>query len=303
MRNMGGLRNRMKLTFWVYLIGALALGGVPPLAGFWSKDEILGDAFSINTAVYWLLAITAFLTAFYMGRQVLMVFFGDPRTGAATAARESAPLMTIPLAVLATLSLLGGALNFPGVHSLSTWLEHTIASIHPSEFNLLLAGFSAFLALLAIFISWLLYSKRYQAMLKLPPARRVDDPLRQIIGPVFTALEHKWWVDEFYSALILNPYKSLARLMITGEEEADEKEFWEYWVHEVALVGGFRAISDFLALIVDLEVIDATFNGLAEATRWVASKLRRIQTGYVRNYALSMFLGVVIIVGYLLIRR
>jgi NADH-quinone oxidoreductase subunit L len=303
MRNMGGLWSRMKLTFWVYTIGALALSGVPPLAGFWSKDEILGESFSINNAVYWLLALAAFLTAFYMGRQIFMVFFGDPRTGAAAAAKESAPVMTVPLAILAALSLFGGILNFPGIHSLSTWLEHTIASIHPSEFNLVLAGFSAFLALLAIFVSWWIYVRRYQAMLKLPLARRVDDPLRKIIGPIFTAVEHKWWVDELYSTLILNPYKSIARLMITGEEEADEKEFWEYWVHEVVMVGGFRAISDFLALIVDLEVIDATFNGLAEVTRWVASKLRRIQTGYVRNYALSIFLGVVIIVGYLLIRR
>ena len=80
MRNMGGLRNRMKITFWVYLIGAIALTGIPPLAGFWSKDEILTDAANFNPLAYWMMLAAAFLTAFYMGRQILMVWFGKPRS-------------------------------------------------------------------------------------------------------------------------------------------------------------------------------------------------------------------------------
>jgi NADH-quinone oxidoreductase subunit L len=96
MRNMGGLRRRMPTTFVVYLIGALALAGIPPLAGFFSKDEILLDASLTNGWVYGLLTVAAFLTAFYMGRQVWMVFFGKARSEPAAQAEESPALMTVP---------------------------------------------------------------------------------------------------------------------------------------------------------------------------------------------------------------
>jgi NADH-quinone oxidoreductase subunit L len=303
MRNMGGLAGRMKITFWVYLIAAIAISGVPPLAGFWSKDEILAESSSLNPLVYWLLVAAAFLTAFYMGRQIMMVFAGPPRSESAANAIESPPVMTVPLLILAGLSLFGGALNLPGLHTFSSWLEHTFGQIHEGGFNILVALISSGLALLALFIAWYLYGRRYQAILALPAAKRLDDPLRQILGPIFVGMENKWWVDELYSAIIINPYKSLARLMIIGEEEADEKEFWEYWVHEVVLVGGFRAFTDFMALFVDLEIVDAFFNGMGELTRWVGTQLRRLQSGYVRNYALSVVLGVVIIVSYLILRR
>ena len=98
---MGGLRKIIPTTFWVYMAGAMALAGIPIFAGFFSKDEILADAFLESQPVYWLLTIAAFLTAFYMGRQVLMVFFGKPRTHAAEEAKESPASMTIPLMVLA----------------------------------------------------------------------------------------------------------------------------------------------------------------------------------------------------------
>jgi NADH-quinone oxidoreductase subunit L len=303
MRNMGGLAGRMKITFWVYLIAALAISGIPPLAGFWSKDEIITEANTLNTAVYWLLVAAAFLTAFYMGRQVMMVFAGSPRSESAANAVESPPVMTVPLIVLAVLSFFGGALNFPSVTTLSTWLEHTVGHLHEVGFDIVVSSFTAGLAIIALILTWVIYGRRYQKLLALPPAKRPDDPLRSMLGPLFTALENKWWVDEFYNAIIIKPYKSLARLMITGEEEAEEKEFWEYWVHEVALVGGFRAFTDFMALFVDLEIVDAFFNGMGEATRWLGTQLRRLQSGYVRNYALSVVLGVVIIVSYLILRR
>jgi len=109
----------MRTTFWVYLIGAVALAGVPPLAGFWSKDEILAEANQLNVVVYVLLTIAAIFTAFYMTRQVLMVFFGQPRSLAAEHAQESPRLMTVPLMILAALSLFGGLLNLPfeGFHT------------------------------------------------------------------------------------------------------------------------------------------------------------------------------------------
>ena len=156
MRNMGGLRKTMPVTFWVYLTGALALSGIVPFAGFWSKDEILAYAQQNGfTAVYWLLAIAAFFTAFYMGRQIWMVFFGEPRHEAAAHAEESPKVITVPLMVLAALSVLGGALNYPGLDTLSNWLHTTVQFIKPIEFQMNVALISTGLALLAILISWL----------------------------------------------------------------------------------------------------------------------------------------------------
>src|SRR5690349_17451603 len=126
MRNMGGMRTRMPVTFWVYMIGMLALAGIIPFAGFWSKDEILLDASTRYPLIYWLLTIAAFFTAFYMGRQIWMVFFGEPRHEAAVHAEESPRVITVPLMVLALLSIVGGIINFPGSHFLTNWLEHTL---------------------------------------------------------------------------------------------------------------------------------------------------------------------------------
>ena len=206
MRNMGGLRHKMKTTFWVYLVGALALAGIFPLAGFWSKDEILAEASALNPAIYWLLIIAAFFTAFYMGRQIFMVFFGDPRSEPAAHAKESPAVMTIPLVVLALLSILGGFLNFPTFHTFTTWLEHTIQVVTEGVtggeaaaggFNIIVAILSTLIALAALTLAWYLYIRRSQDMQKLPLNKRADDPLRLIIGPVFTVLENKYWVDEF----------------------------------------------------------------------------------------------------------
>jgi NADH-quinone oxidoreductase subunit L len=131
MRNMGGIRKTMPTTFWLYMIGTLALAGIFPFAGFWSKDEILLDAKLHYPSVYWQLSIAAFFTAFYMGTQIWMVFFGEARTDAAKHAEESPKVMTVPLMVLAVLSVVGGALNLPfkGFHQLGHWLEYTLGEI------------------------------------------------------------------------------------------------------------------------------------------------------------------------------
>lgn len=297
MRNMGGLRSRMKITFWVYVIGALALSGIAPLAGFWSKDEILAEASTLNPTVYVLLTMAAFFTAFYMGRQVLMVFFGKARSEAAAHAKENPPMMTVPLIVLAVLSLFGGALNLPGLHTFTSWLEHTLEHVHEGEFNLIVAATSTILALVALYLAWLLYSKRYQESLKIP-SKRPDDPLRAILGPIFTGMENMWWVDELYWAVILNPYIAISRFLA----EIVDWRFWHDWFHDVVIVGLFRIFTRLLAVRVDLGIIDGFANGLAEATKSLAASLRRIQTGYVRNYALSVFVGVVVILGYLILR-
>ena len=293
MRNMGGLRKTMPVTFWVYLIGALALSGVFPFAGFWSKDEILAYAQQNGfITVYWLLAIAAFLTAFYMGRQIWMVFFGEPRHEAAAESEESPKVITIPLMVLAALSILGGALNYPGVDTLSNWLENTVQFIKPIEFQMNVALISTGLALLAILISWLLYGRK--------PLRVGEiDPLKKMLGPIFTGMERKWFVDELYWALFLDRYVDVSRFVANVIDE----KFWHDWFHEKVIAGTYNWLSQIaLNRYADQLGIDAFFNSLGQWTKDTASGLRRFQNGFVRSYALFVLIGVVAILGYLIFK-
>ena len=292
MRNMGGLHRQMPVTFWMYLIGALALVGIAPFAGFWSKDEILADAFREFPAVYWLLTVAAFFTAFYMGRQIWMVFFGKPRHAAAGRAEESPKVITVPLILLAVGATFGGLLNFPGLHSLTNWLAHTIPGVEVGEFNFVVAGLSTLLALAAIGLSWLLYQRR-------PLAAGQKDPLKRLFGPAYTILERGYWVDEIYGALIVNRYVDISRFLA----EVIDARFWHDWFHDKVLAATYQWLAcTVLNLRIDSQGIDAFFNGLGNLTKRTASVLRRVQNGFVRSYALAVLVGVVIIVGYLILK-
>jgi NADH-quinone oxidoreductase subunit L len=279
MRTMGGLRDRMPLTFWVYLIGALALSGIAPLAGFFSKDEILAEANHLQPGVFYLLIIAAFFTAFYMGRQVLMVFYGKSRSKEASAASESPAVMTVPLVALALLSVVGGALNLPAflgektlTQQLTGWLDQTLQTplrvfgnlrATPETFNIAVALSSLGLALLGLVAAWWVYGKLQ------PLGKGLVDPLSRSLGPLFTAFEKRWWVDELYGVIIVRP---------------------------------FHALTGFLAQPVDLGVINAAGDGLGRAVVWISGGLRRIQNGFVSSYALAFLLGVFIIMSYLIFR-
>ncbi len=228
-----------------------------------------------------------------------MVFFGKSRSLASEHAKESPPIMTVPLMVLAGLSVLGGLINLPWLPTAEKWLEHTLKSaIHESAFNPLVAGISILLTFLAIFLGWWLYNpRRFEAFWALPAAKRKDDPLRTYIGPVYDVLKNKYWVDELYWAVILNPYIALSRFLA----DVVDWRFWHDWFHDKVLVGGFNLLTRLLAVQIDLGIIDGIANGLGALAQRSAGSLRRIQTGYVRNYALSIFLGVVIILGYLIL--
>lgn len=262
MRLMGGLGIRMPSTFRVYIIGALALAGIPPLAGFFSKDEILAYASGHNPFVLVMLAAAAFLTAFYMGRQIWLVFYGQPRSEAAAGAVEPGKEMKIPLQILAVLAVVGGGINLPGLEHFGKWLEHTIETAHTQEFSWMIAGLSVVLALTGIGLSWLLYGRK-------PLHTGQPDPVRRWIGPLLTALERKLWVDEVYDFLFLTPYKDLSAV---------------------------------LARPVDQSLIDGLANGLGRATAGLSAGLRRLQNGLVRTYALFVLLGVAAILGYLIWR-
>jgi len=239
-----------------------------------------------------------------MGRQIWMVWFGKPRHAAAQHAQESPRVITIPLMVLAGLSILGGALNLPGVHSLSIWLEHTIElAEHELEvapwlqiswggLNPLVALFSTLLALLAIYISWLIYGRR-------PLETGQKDPLKKALGFIFTGMENKWFVDEGYQAVFLKPYTAISRFLA----EVIDGRFWHDFVHEKVIAGTYNFVSrTVLDLRIDQQGIDAIANGLGELTRRISSTLRRLQNGFVRTYALAVLFGVVAILGYLILK-
>lgn len=263
MRNMGGLRARMPLTFWVYLIGALALAGIPPLSGFFSKDEILVAASEYNPVILIMLLLAAFLTAFYMWRQISLVFLGVSRTRAAGAAADNPPVVTGPLVVLAVLAVLGGALNLPGSYALEHWLEHTIEPLHAASFNIVLAMVATLVALSGLVAAYLMYGRK--------PATRPTgvDPLATRASGLFNALANRWWVDELYSVVFVRPYQVLA---------------------------------GFLAKPVDEDGIDGIANGFGYLTQGLALTLRKMQTGFVRSYALMVVVGVVAILTFLIWR-
>ena len=286
MRNMGGLRKQMRTTWIVYFIGSLALMGIFPLAGFWSKDEILLAASKQDNQLTLILLIAgAVLTAFYMTRQLIMVFFGRPKSEAAAHAVESPRIMTVPLMILAFFSIFVGFLNAPlfGLTPLATWLEG--AEAHP-EFNLLLAGLTLLLAGGAIGLAYAIYRPQAQKA-------GVDDPLRKL-GFVFTALNKKYGIDELYGLLFVRPFIWLSNFLAN----VVDWRFLHNWFHDKLIVGVFMKITHFLANPIDQLVIDGTVNGLGRLTARASAGMRKWQTGYVRNYALVMLAGVVVVVAW-----
>jgi NADH-quinone oxidoreductase subunit L len=313
MRTMGGLRHKMKTTFWVYLIGALALAGIFPLGGFWSKDEILAHGSENLISDFILLVIAAFITAFYVGRMMQLVFFGKPRHEAAEHAHESPPLMTRPLIVLAFLTITGGLLNLPfftriwaeAAHNhpsgiwlgLEAWLEHTIQSYDLTEEGLLhlphtpivlsptVALLSIVLAVAGLAIGFYVYRKR-------PKTAADPDPLQRT--PI-------WWFSMLpLNTLYMKVFVAWFNRFAAWLAYAVDWNFWHDFVHDNLIRDIFVSFADFLANIIDAQGVDGAVNGAGKVTRSFAAALSRLQTGHVRNYALSIFLGAVALLIYFL---
>ena len=271
---MGELRAKLPVTFATFLTGALAIAGIFPLAGFFSKDEILWGAFSAGHWMVWLvLALSAGLTAFYMFRLTFLVFYGRYRGDYHTFehAHESPRTMTVPLMALALLSVVGGWVGIPAALSgganldvFHAWLSPAIAgggheaaegAAHGAGQELGLMGLALAVALAGIAIAWIMYRRR----------KGIADALAARFRPVYVLWRNLYWVDELYEALILKPFYAVSRFC-----------------------AGF-----------DRLVIDGLVNLSAIVADVFGQLLKLFQTGYVRNYALLFLMGVVMVLVFM----
>ncbi len=302
MREMGGLRYRLKITFWTFLIGALSISGIPPLAGFWSKDEVLSSvlvqATSGGGSVYYLLwgigVLTAGLTAFYMFRLVYGIFAGGYR-GAVPAEHaqdeeeeegikhahqprsdydiyESPPVMTVPMIILAVLSVIGGFVGSFALFGASTWRpvvtflnpvftnpNWTNVPVQVPEASLgvqwLSTGLSVGLALMGILGATALYRNGFQ--------------YKENRNPLYQLVFHKYYVDEFFILVLIRPL---------------------LWLGRTA------------SRLLERDLLDGGSREVGKVFIGTSGLLRRLQTGYMRNYALAILLGVVLIIIYYAVR-
>ncbi|MGH2739908.1 MAG: NADH-quinone oxidoreductase subunit L [Actinomycetota bacterium] len=275
MSDMGGLRRHLPITFWTFLIGSAALAGIPPLAGFWSKDEIILEAFRTENFVVWGVALaTAALTAFYMARAIALTFFGEYRGHERP--HESPPIMTGPLVILAGLSIVAGFVGAPFVEGgFAEWV-HFGEEAHHGTFSLGMAALSVGVALSGILVGARLYARR-----------RERDPLLAL-GPLYTLLERKYFLDDLYLKGIVRPiqYSISAFINWTNQRLIDGVVNGAAW-----LTRRFGQGTDAL----DREVVDGTVNRLAIGTGWTGGLLKYVQSGNVQRYAILLFTGVSIL--------
>ncbi len=263
MRKMGGLKSKMPITHWTFLVGALAIAGFPFLSGFWSKDEILHSAWGSSALIYGIGLLTAFLTAFYMFRLIFVTFYGESRVDSEVASHlhESPAIMWLPLAILAIPSALIGLLLGWGGHD--SWFHHFTEQVkgfsskahgEASGNVVLFMVISSVVGLAGIAFAWTRYSKRVPS----------DEPT----GALHRLLANKYYVDEIYNALIVQPVKNGSHFLL-----------WK---------------------LVDNGIIDGIVNGVAAIIRFIGGTLRRLQTGLVQVYIVSMVLGIVLFLAYYL---
>ena len=285
MRRMGGLRKWMPITAGTFIVGWLAIAGIVPFAGFWSKDDILAKAWFGHNYALWAIGVTgAVLTAFYMTRQVWLVFYGPERwrddatlvdapaedAHAVIEPHESPWLMTTPLVVLAALSIFGGLLDLPFVTSrldlLDRWLEPSLFGAHEP----IASSFGAALALSTIALSAGIMGIIVGRAVYLN-GLNVDgtDPAVQRLGGFARVLENGYYLDYGVGWAVSHPITWFA---------------------------------NFLADDVDDKVIDGAVNGIGTVSREAGGGLRRIQTGLVRNYALAIVLGTMLLLVYMTTR-
>jgi NADH-quinone oxidoreductase subunit L len=275
---MGGLRKRMPWTFGTFLVGALALSGVPLLSGFFAKDMILGSAFAHGGTGLWLLMIgTATLTAFYTFRMLFVVFYGKPRRRssamekrAESRIQESPPVMIVPMVILAVLAAIGGYVGLPEGLGLPNAIElllhpafadsapaESVAGALTLELALMLASILA--VGLGFAAAYWIYVRRWG----------LAERLTRRAGWLYNLLYEGYYVNEAYRQVIVNP---------------------------------LRRLGDLLSGTVEEKGIDGAVNGVARLTGFLGEGIRRLQSGLVRNYALALLLGVVALLALAMLR-
>lgn len=262
-RRMGGLSGKIKITFVTMLLGTIAISGIPPFSGFFSKDEILAHTYE-HSKVLWLFGmIASMLTAFYMFRLVFLTFFGKFRGthDQEHHLHESPPSMTIPLIILAILSVVGGVLGLPEFWHMPNWMHHNLEPVikHPSysvlshetEWALMILAVAG--ALATIYITYMVYMKN-----KVLPVEKEEQ-----MKPWQRVVYNKYYVDEFYDAIIRKPLDAISNA------------FYKFF---------------------DNQVIDGIVNGVGASVKMIGSSVRYFQNGNIGFYLMSMAMGVVLIV-------
>jgi NADH-quinone oxidoreductase subunit L len=303
MRNMGGLREKMPWTFWTFLIGGMALSGLPFItAGFWSKDEILAEAFHSGTWLGWvvlvLLAVSAFMTAFYTMRQIVMTFLGKPRTEAAAHAHESTWWMVAPLVLLAIFAVgfgwLGIAEDFPvfgGV--IPNWVHDFVGYSLPEHLHAVPPSFhyaplliSLVVALGGLFVGFQVYNGKLASP-------QTPDPMSVRLGRLFTHMNRKWYFDELYDAVFVRPTKAIAAWIY----EFIDRFIIDGILHTVARVTMRYAE---LNRLFDRVVVNGAADAVANGVKAFGRNFRQIQTGQVQNYLfLALINALVLVIVYL----
>ncbi len=263
MRRMGALRKLMPITAFTFIVGWLAIAGVPPFAGFWSKDDILLAAYDKSPVLWALGLIAALLTAYYMTRQVIMVFYGEARwhdhadehgAHGDLKPHESPAIMLLPLVVLAGLSIVGGAINLPFSHTtelLTRWLEPVIGVHDSNTSKVPLAVLATAIALIGIAAAILVYAKHRA------------EPIEPDV------LANAWYIDSTVSKFMGGP----------GREAFDAVAWY------------------------DATIIDGAVNGVGRMVRGTGQRIRKVQTGNVRNYAAAIGIGVVLLLAWFVVVR
>jgi NADH-quinone oxidoreductase subunit L len=299
MLNMGGLRKKMPVTFITFLIGGLALSGFPIVtAGFWSKDEILADAFAHHHYVVFItLALAALLTAFYTMRQITLTFLGEPRTKAAEHAHESVRSMTLPLVILSVFAIAAGWAGipeeFPVIGGLiPNWFHEFIAGTlleHPEAVSFdsvpLLTSISV--ALGGLFIGYLVYRNLKAG---------ATDPMRKPLGPAYTLLENKYYFDELYDRIVVKPAYWFAETFTYRWIDRGVIDGFLHFVGRTSL-----RVGSFLRSYIDMPIVNGAGDLVGEGVKKVGHSIRVIQTGRVQEYLIIGVVFVGIVLSYFLI--
>jgi NADH-quinone oxidoreductase subunit L len=283
MKNMGGLRHKMPITFWTFLIGGFALSGFPLVtAGFWSKDEILADAWGHgHYVVFGTLALAALLTAFYTMRQITMTFLGEPRTEEAKHAHETPWTMTFPLVVLAVFAVGAGWVgipeHFPVIGGLvPNWFHEFVGGTlleHPEavEFNIIPLLTSLVVALGGLYAGWLAYRNYSQS--------RVD-AAEKALGGLYHLPRHKYYFDELYDRIFIKPAIWLAESFTSAWMDRGVIDGFLHWV---AYITG--RIGNFFRDAIDKPIVNGLADKLADTMKWLGRVFPPvIQTGRVQQY-------------------